>query len=796
MEWTNLWKKAAGALIAVLMIGSPLFSPIANSSETFSFFPQGPISPQSEMAVRHDMPGVAMDSLGNTYAVWLDYRRGNPDIYFAFRPPGGPWQGNVRINDDTGTASQLRPDIAVDANGNAYAVWQDFRNGTSDIYFSYRPFGGSWQANTKVNHDTSNTIRSQPAIAVDANGNAYAVWTEYRNGNPNIYFSYRPAGGGWQGEGKVNQASGTAKQYVPRIASDPNGNVMVVWQDGRSGNEDIYSAYRPFGGSWSAEVLVNNDGGSSDQLNPDVVFLTVDGYPTFIAVWEDRRNGVEDIYYAINSFGNWDFYQGKVNDGTSTNMYGPRVAADQAGNAYVVWEDRRDGASDIYFSYRTPGIIGSWTPNKKINDDGQFQVSQSWPGIAVNPASGNAFAVWQDNRRVSHDIFASFRPSGGNWGENLKINDDNAGQSLQYSPVVALDASGNAFAWWGTDHLHQGDVFFASRPRGGTWQSPVRVNDALGQVVAPPQDRFAGAIDSQGNAFAAWVDVRNGKQDIYCSFRTFEGSWQANERVSPDDYTVLYSAPGVLLDKDGNAYVTWAGSWGGKKDVYFARRPAGGAWQAPEIITDAPAIGYAAYPSLAMGPTGTVYALWADGRNGNSDIFFSYRPPRGNWHSNEKVNNDPGSSEQIYPKIAVDGQGNAYAIWEDHRSGNPFIYDIYFSYRPYGEGWQANMIVNQDISGWQREPDLAVNPQGEAYAVWWGTSNDLYFSYRPSGGAWSAGMKVNSHPGYVSSSSSIAVNSSGTVLAAWQDTRWGESAVFYALANEINCIYLPLIVKP
>ncbi len=41
---------------------------------------------------------------------------------------GNPWGANVRVNNDAGGAHQEDPSIAVDAGGNAYAVWADGRN--------------------------------------------------------------------------------------------------------------------------------------------------------------------------------------------------------------------------------------------------------------------------------------------------------------------------------------------------------------------------------------------------------------------------------------------------------------------------------------------------------------------------------------------------------------------------------------------------------------------------------------------------------------------------------------------
>ena len=79
-----------------------------------------------------------------------DTRNGHADIYFSSRTVTGTWSANLFINDAyTGTRSY--PMLAVDRAGNAYAAWYDTRYGHDDIYFSYRPAGGSWGANVAIN---------------------------------------------------------------------------------------------------------------------------------------------------------------------------------------------------------------------------------------------------------------------------------------------------------------------------------------------------------------------------------------------------------------------------------------------------------------------------------------------------------------------------------------------------------------------------------------------------------------------------------------------------------------------
>ncbi len=349
-------------------------------------------------------PAIAVDGSGNAYAVWEDYRNGAPDIYFSYRPAGGSWGTNVKVNDDPGTASQADPAIAVDASRNAYAVWHDYRNGNADIYFSYRPAGGDWETNVEVSDDPGTATQWSPAIAVDANGNAYAVWQDKRNGNWDIYFSYRPADGDWETNVEVSDDPGTATQWSPAIAVDANGNAYAVWHDYRNGDPDIYFAYRPAGGGWGTNVKVNDDVGTAEQYSPETA---VDSSGNAYAVWEDKRNGDRDIYFSYRSAGGSWGGNVKVNDDLGTaSQYGPAIAVDFSGNAYAVWYDFRDADADadIYFSYRSTGE--SWGCNVKVNDDPGTEDQRS-PAIAVD-SSGNGYAVWQDRRNDDSDIYFSY----------------------------------------------------------------------------------------------------------------------------------------------------------------------------------------------------------------------------------------------------------------------------------------------------------------------------------------------------------------------------------------------------
>jgi hypothetical protein len=370
------------------------------------------------------------------------------------------WSANERVNDDPGTFLQDRPDIAIDSAGNAYAVWRDLRNGIYDghwdldVYFSYRPAGGNWSANQRVNDDAGTEVQEWPAIVVDSAGNAYAVWKDSRNGDDDIYFSCRPAGGNWGINQRVDDG-GTTDVDIPDIAIDSAGNLYALWQDWRNGDPDVYFSYRPANGSWGANERV------SDAV-------------------------------------------------TDTIQYSGAIAVDSAGNAYAVWTDKRNGNPDIYFSYRPQG--GYWSVNEQVNDD--VGAAEQWsPAVALD-SGGNAYALWQDNRNGNYDVYFSYRPTGGSWGTNLQVNDD-AGTADQYTVAVAAKAN-TVLAIWQDWRNGSSDIYSSHRLTTGNWSVNERVNDDTGAAY---QYYPAIALDAPGNVYAVWSDERNGNPDIYFSYR-------------------------------------------------------------------------------------------------------------------------------------------------------------------------------------------------------------------------------------------------------------------------------------
>jgi hypothetical protein len=378
------------------------------------------------------------------------------DVYFAHCPVGGTCSANVRIHDDTGTVAQHDPDVAVDEGGNAYAVWEDWRNGNRDVYFSHLPAGGTWASADQVNDDGGDAGQYGPKIGVDDGGNAHVVWSDSRNDTAGIYAAHRPTSGVWEANVQISDPI-TDSTQSPDIAVSNDGDAYAVWESseyvtGWGPEYYISFAERPADDTWSAVTRIVDQ--SVGSYNDPVIATGSDG--SLHVAWIAWAGSWPNVYAIRRSAtGVWNDEVLANDDGEGTNLqWDPSIGADNDGNAYLVWEDRRndDNDGDIYFATRP--VTGTWSANERINDDVGINDDvrtrfQDEPDIAVS-GSGNAYAVWQDYRDSNRNIYFAARPAGGSWGGNSRVNDntDPAHQAPQYHPAIAVDDSDQATAVW------------------------------------------------------------------------------------------------------------------------------------------------------------------------------------------------------------------------------------------------------------------------------------------------------------------------------------------------------------
>jgi len=411
-----------------------------------------------------------------------------------------------------------------------YVVWQEARDGAASVWLNAsRDGGASWfPSDVRVNHGEA--AATTPSVACDGE-TVWVVWEDARDGelsNRNIYTSSSEDGGiTWPDEDVALDLDpdGLHMSLGPNVIA-AGGSVYVAWFDSPDGAYDIYLQASTDGGrTWrDGPARVESDGaGAAYSAWPHLV---ADGEGTVVVVWEDSRNGATDIYANVSrDHGDeWaeDIRLDEGDEPGSANSFSPALARD-GDDVYVAWQDERSGSSrDVLLVHSVDGG-GSWTEPVRADSDAEGMFDSINVDLAAS--GGRLQVVWQDDRAGGYDIFHRvFQDGDWKWGE-LRLDTDIAGGAQSYLPRLAVDGDDVLVVWQdyrqdsgnvGFDDLH----YNYSRDRGNRWSAQDRRVNSNEPGSSYAVDANAAIID--GNYAVAWADGRFGSGDIFFATRPLE----------------------------------------------------------------------------------------------------------------------------------------------------------------------------------------------------------------------------------------------------------------------------------
>ena len=383
-----------------------------------------------------------------------------------------------------------------------------------------------------------------------------------------------------------------------RVAVDAAGNATAVF----AGAGVVKAATRPAGGTWGAPV---------DLTSATVVSfaprILVDAAGNATAVWLEQTSGTIAVRAATRLVGGaWSFPVTVVGSGVS----GMDAAVSPTGTVAVIWRHNDGGTYRMRSATKPPG--GSWTAPVFLSVAGHFEQD---PGIAVN-AAGAMAAVWTDET-PSGDLLvqASVRSAaGGAWSAPANIS---ATGVSAFDARVALDAGGRATVVWTRYDGSTTTVQSRTKAAGGAWALFILPLSAPGQNATTPQI----AVDGSGNATVVWSRSNGSNNIVQATTRVGTGAWSAPMDLSAVGGSAY--SPQIAVDPQGDATVVWKRLNGAKYVAQAARRVAGGAWGAPEDLTDSsPTPGLSpADPQIASDQAGNGVAVWGrEDNNGTIDV--------------------------------------------------------------------------------------------------------------------------------------------------------------------------------
>ena len=321
------------------------------------------------------------------HVVWTDLRDGNYEIYYKRSTNAGlSWGPDARLTNNT--AYSEYPSVSVSGSV-VHVVWEDTRDGNSEIYYKRSTDGGSsWEADTRLTNDP---LESK-LPSVSASGSiVHVVWNDYRDVNYEIYYKCSTDGGAsWGADTRLT--NNTAYSEYPSI-SVAGSAVHVVWNDFRDGSDQIYYKRSTDGGaSWGPDIRLTNDSVSSQYPS-----VSVSG-PVVYVVWTDWRDGNYEIYYKCSTDGgaSWGT-DTRLTNNPFTSLF-PSVSVSGL-FVHVVWIDSRDGNDQLYYACSTDGGA-SWGADTRLTDNMYFSESPS-----VSVSGSVVHVVWNDSRDGNTEIY-------------------------------------------------------------------------------------------------------------------------------------------------------------------------------------------------------------------------------------------------------------------------------------------------------------------------------------------------------------------------------------------------------
>lgn len=371
-----------------------------------------------------DMPTFGIGPSDAYYFFWQDDTGGQNRIYGQKYNSSrvAQWGGGVRV---AVANNQALPDAAVSAiNGNSYLAWYHNSVGNQEAYIDkLSSANGSslWGVNLGVNTTQQNKDQSKPKIKLEDNENFfYVAYLDNTNDANDLYASRLKTADGsreWAGETKMNDdGDGNTQDALSIVVEPATDDLIAAWRDNRDGDYDIYAQkIKPNGlydGTWNTNVKINEDWGE-DQSNPAIGILQDASGNSLYIVWQDYRNGNSDIYlakYDINGV-RVRLLANDINitskDTTGSDQTMPAIAVNSANGAiYIAWADARNGNPDIYMQKFNTSGEAQWDDDLRINNDQTSGSIQGTPQLAIN-SFNKAVITWQDKDSGDYDIKAA-----------------------------------------------------------------------------------------------------------------------------------------------------------------------------------------------------------------------------------------------------------------------------------------------------------------------------------------------------------------------------------------------------
>lgn len=280
---------------------------------------------------------------------------------FTFNPSGGgtdtvstSWPAAAAAPDAAGQmlctaggspeCATADPDVALDGDGNGYAVGSTLSGSNGDVLFARTdPSTGAWEAADVIAQGF------YPQLAVDGTGDAVVTYQRADTSNPlvtvdRLYAKRKLAAD--SGFGSEQQLSGpNTVGPVTDLTIDAEGDATAVFPEdsapsiGPLPNAGVIQAVQWAHSSSTPEGEHQISADAVDEGNASVPSLAEDSQGRLAAAWQANSGPSGAIYAARYSAGQWHSPQQLSPQGTNESYGTPQAAIDPSGVSTVVYYD-------------------------------------------------------------------------------------------------------------------------------------------------------------------------------------------------------------------------------------------------------------------------------------------------------------------------------------------------------------------------------------------------------------------------------------------------------------------------
>lgn len=401
-----------------------------------------PINVSAPLAVTTE-PEVAIGPNGYAVAVWVETIGPFRTVQGATRAAGSTvWILTNPISQPTQSPALINPNVVVDSNGNAVAIW-NWYDGANFIIQGATLTAGSFIWTTPQDLSIPGATAVSNALTMDSQGNALAAWTRLGSSVFVIQAASLPASSTiWSIPVDLSTNLGNADTVA--LATDLTGNAVATWTQYNGSNLIVQGSkgVRQLDGTfiWSPTNNLSADGFDSTSSQ-----VKLDAAGNAIAVWinYDGLNYIARGARLANNSLVWQLTTPLSLPGQTATA--PQLAIKSDGSAVAIWE--YSGVKTVIQGAILPAGSFSWTPTSDLSSNA---FSSGAPEVGID-VEGNAVAVWRSTDTLSFNAIQAAVLSANHltWTEPQEITTNQEEPQIAVSDtgeVVSVFTSSNGIA--------------------------------------------------------------------------------------------------------------------------------------------------------------------------------------------------------------------------------------------------------------------------------------------------------------------------------------------------------------